>query len=409
MVPTVERGLRFVDFWSIDTAGDNPSMKSTSGLSIWPRNWRAEADSDSTYRRCPSAKIVSNASEDLPDPERPVKTTRESLGSSRETSFRLCSRATRTISRWLTSPSRGLGRQGDGLRSHARWRVRQTQVGHRTHARTGAPAGTVGANAEGPVGMPACSRPRAAASVGTRTAGSGHGAGRARRARTDLAYTGVVNPGGPSDVRELPDVVIRKASVSSMDNNAYLVTDRATGEQLLVDAADDSTRVLALVAEGIPDGGHGLATVVTTHQHWDHHRALAAVLEHTGARSAAGREDAPQLPVAPDVVLDHGDTVTVGATTVDVVHLRGHTPGSVALVLRSHDGSTHAFTGDSLFPGGVGNTEKDPARFTRLLGDVEERIFGVLPDDTWVYPGHGRDTTLGVERPHLAEWRERGW
>jgi glyoxylase-like metal-dependent hydrolase (beta-lactamase superfamily II) len=223
------------------------------------------------------------------------------------------------------------------------------------------------------------------------------------------AYTGNVAPGGPSDVRELPDVVIRKASVSTMDNNAYLITDRATGQQLLVDAADDAPRLLALVAEGIPDGGHDLAMVVTTHQHWDHHRALAAVLDGTGARSAAGREDAPQLPVAPDVVLGHGDTVTLGATTLDVVHLRGHTPGSVALVLRAGDGSTHVFTGDSLFPGGVGNTEKDPARFAQLIGDVEERIFAVLPDDAWVYPGHGRDTTLGAERPHLQEWRERGW
>src|SRR3954454_21036889 len=109
MVPTVERGLRFVDFWSIDTAGERPSMKSTSGLSIWPRNCRAYADNDSTYRRWPSAKIVSNAREDLPEPDRPVNTTRESLGSSRDTSFRLCSRAPRTISRSLTSPSRGLG------------------------------------------------------------------------------------------------------------------------------------------------------------------------------------------------------------------------------------------------------------------------------------------------------------
>jgi glyoxylase-like metal-dependent hydrolase (beta-lactamase superfamily II) len=223
------------------------------------------------------------------------------------------------------------------------------------------------------------------------------------------SYTGNVAAGGPSDVRELPDVVIRKASVSSMDNNVYLVTDRATGEQLLVDAADDEPRLLSLVAEGILDGGHGLATVVTTHRHWDHHRALAALLEGTGARSAAGRDDAPHLPVAPDVVLDHGDSVTVGATTLDVVHLRGHTPGSVALVLRAGDGSTHVFTGDSLFPGGVGNTEKDPQRFLQLLGDVEERIFAVLPDDTWVYPGHGRDTTLGAERPHLPAWRERGW
>jgi glyoxylase-like metal-dependent hydrolase (beta-lactamase superfamily II) len=222
-------------------------------------------------------------------------------------------------------------------------------------------------------------------------------------------YTGNVSPGGPSDVRELPDAVIRKASVSSMDNNAYLITDRATGEQLLVDAADDGPRLLALVAEGIPEGGHGLGTVLTTHRHWDHSRALAAVLEATGARGAAGRDDAAHLPVAPDVVLDHGDTLAVGALTLEVVHLRGHTPGSVALVLRSRDGSTHAFTGDSLFPGGVGNTDRDPQRFAQLLGDVEERLFAVLPDETWVYPGHGRDTTLGAERPHLGAWRERGW
>src|SRR5438270_6609945 len=91
------------------------------------------------------------------------------------------------------------------------------------------------------------------------------------------SYTGDVTPGGPSDVRRLPDVQIRKASVSAMDNNAYLVTDGATGTQLLVDAADDAPRLLALVAEGMPDGGTGLATVVTTHRHWDHHRALADV------------------------------------------------------------------------------------------------------------------------------------
>jgi glyoxylase-like metal-dependent hydrolase (beta-lactamase superfamily II) len=224
-----------------------------------------------------------------------------------------------------------------------------------------------------------------------------------------MPYTGVVTPGGPADVRELPDAVLRKASVSSTDNNVYLLTDRASGEQLLVDAADDAPRVLALVAEGRADGGPGLATVVTTHRHWDHHRALADVLAATGARSAAGREDGPHLPVVPDTLLDHGDTVTVGALTLDVVHLRGHTPGSVALVLRSSDGSTHVFTGDSLFPGGVGNTEGDPRRFASLLADVEERLFGVLPDDAWVYPGHGRDTTVGAERPSLRQWRERGW
>jgi glyoxylase-like metal-dependent hydrolase (beta-lactamase superfamily II) len=220
-----------------------------------------------------------------------------------------------------------------------------------------------------------------------------------------MTYTGNVQPGGPSDVRELAGLTIRKASVSPQDNNAYLLTCRSTGAQLLVDAADDARRVLALVAEGTG----GLDRVVTTHRHWDHHRALADVLAATGARSAAGAEDAEELPVPPDDRLSHGDQVRFGDVVLDVVHLRGHTPGSVALVHHDPDGSTHVITGDSLFPGGVGNTFGDAAAFTSLLQDVEQRLFAVLPDDTWVYPGHGADTTLGAERPHLAEWRARGW
>jgi glyoxylase-like metal-dependent hydrolase (beta-lactamase superfamily II) len=220
-----------------------------------------------------------------------------------------------------------------------------------------------------------------------------------------MTYTGDVSAGGPSDVRELPDAIIRKASVSPQDNNSYLITCRQTGEQLLIDAADDAGRLAALVGEG----GSGLSTVVTTHQHWDHHRALPDVVTSTGAQTAAGREDAPELPVRVDVELGHGDRVAVGALSLDVVHLRGHTPGSVALVLTSSDGSVHAFTGDSLFPGGVGNTFGDAKNFISLLNDVEQRLFGVYPDSTWIYPGHGKDSTLGTERPHLPEWRERGW
>lgn len=220
-----------------------------------------------------------------------------------------------------------------------------------------------------------------------------------------MGYSGKVQAGGPSDVRELTDAVIRKASVSEQDNNAYLITDRATGQQLLVDAADDAPALARLVAEG----GPGPAAIVTTHQHWDHHRALAEMVRTTGATTYAGRLDAAELPVAVDHPLEHGDTITLGELTLDVVHLRGHTPGSVAVVLRSSDGSVHAFTGDSLFPGGVGNTRGSAENFRSLITDVEERLFGVYPDSTWVYPGHGDDTTLGAERPSLPAWRERGW
>jgi glyoxylase-like metal-dependent hydrolase (beta-lactamase superfamily II) len=217
-------------------------------------------------------------------------------------------------------------------------------------------------------------------------------------------YTGDVEVGGPADTRELPGLSITKLALSEMANNAYLLTSTATGESLLVDAAADAPALLAVI------GDADVRTVVTTHGHWDHHRALAEVVEATGAETVAHPADAPDLPVPVTRPVEHGDTVAVGDQTLEVVHLRGHTPGSIALVWRGPEGAgTHVFTGDSLFPGGVGNTQEDAQRFTSLVDDVETRLFGTLPDETWVYPGHGRDTTIGAERPHLAEWRRRGW
>src|SRR4051794_13978441 len=216
-----------------------------------------------------------------------------------------------------------------------------------------------------------------------------------------MAYTGDVTPGGPADVRELPALTIAKASVGPMDNNAYLLTCRATGERLLIDAAADPHRLLELT-------GPALATVVTTHRHADHHGALRQVVAATGARSLAHEADAEAVPVVTGT-LREGDTVPVGACTLEVIHLVGHTPGSIALLYRDPDGPPHLFTGDSLFPGGVGNTRRDPAAFASLIGDVERKLFDRLPDDTWFYPGHGKDSTLGAERPHLAQWRARGW
>lgn len=217
-------------------------------------------------------------------------------------------------------------------------------------------------------------------------------------------YGGVVSPGGPSDVRPAGPLTIRKASVGSMDNNAYLLTCTATGDQLLIDAADDVARLGALVDEGTGR----LQQVVTTHQHWDHHRALADLVSQTGVSTAAGAPDADALPVVPDRRLDHGDVLQFGDVRLEVVALRGHTPGSVALLYEEPSGRPHLFTGDSLFPGGPGRTTS-PGDFTSLMDDLEERVFARLPDDTWVYPGHGNDTTLGAERPHLSEWRARGW
>jgi len=221
-----------------------------------------------------------------------------------------------------------------------------------------------------------------------------------------MTYTGNVVSGGPTDRRDLPRLTIRKASVGTMANNVYLLTCARTGAQLLIDAADEPARILSMVQEG----GRGLDVIVTTHQHWDHHRALAEVVESARpGTTAAGDADADSLPVIPTRRLWHGDTLRFGDITLKVIQLRGHTPGSVALAYHDPQGHNHLWTGDSLFPGGVGNVEKDPERFATLLGDVQSRIFDVYDDDTWVYPGHGADTTLGAERPHLQQWRERGW
>ncbi|MEV3995260.1 MBL fold metallo-hydrolase [Streptomyces halstedii] len=218
-----------------------------------------------------------------------------------------------------------------------------------------------------------------------------------------MTYSGAVRVGGPADVHELTDLMISKVAVGQMNNNAYLLRCRATGEQLLIDAATEAATLLRLI------GADGIASVVTTHRHGDHWQALDEVVAATGARTLAGRYDAEGIPVPTDVLVDDGDTVRVGEIALTARHLTGHTPGSIALVYDDPHGAPHLFTGDCLFPGGVGNTRQDPAAFASLLHDVETKLFAPLPDETWVYPGHGHDTTLGAERPHLAEWRARGW
>ncbi|MDP9886902.1 MBL fold metallo-hydrolase [Pseudarthrobacter enclensis] len=210
---------------------------------------------------------------------------------------------------------------------------------------------------------------------------------------------------------DLPALTIRSISVSQMDNNVYLLTAKESGAQLLIDAADDLAAIRQLLADGSADTGAEahLALIATTHQHWDHVRALKELVEATSAPTAAGADDADALPVPVERRLGHGDKVAVDGFELAAVHLRGHTPGSIAFVYEDPEGPAHIFSGDSLFPGGVGNTQKDPGRFTQLLSDVTGRLFDAYPDTAIVHPGHGKPTTLGAERPHLGEWRARGW
>jgi glyoxylase-like metal-dependent hydrolase (beta-lactamase superfamily II) len=215
-----------------------------------------------------------------------------------------------------------------------------------------------------------------------------------------VTYTGDSTP----DTRTLPGLEITKLSVGEMDNNVYLLTCTATGQRLMIDAAAEPAKLLVLIGDG------GLSAVVTTHRHGDHWGALADVLDATGARAIAGRPDLPDIPGATEPV-DDGGTVAFGDVTLEVISIVGHTPGSITLVYRdpAPGGIAHLWTGDSLFPGGVGGTWGDKDAFESLIGDVEHKLFDRFGDDTWFYPGHGKDSTLGAERAALPEWRERGW
>ncbi|HWN27757.1 MAG TPA: MBL fold metallo-hydrolase [Actinomycetospora sp.] len=219
-------------------------------------------------------------------------------------------------------------------------------------------------------------------------------------------YTGHVEPGGPAARRDLQHVSITKVSVGPMDNNAYVLVDRSTGETLLIDAANETERLLDTV-DTVGDRGK-LRHVVTTHKHWDHIQSLEEVASAVGPRTYAGVDDAPELPVTPDATVGDDDEVVFGDAVLEVIHLVGHTPGSIALLYRDPEGTGHLFTGDSLFPGGHGKTATREDHDS-LMDDLEHKVFSHLDDDCWVYPGHGDDTTLGNERPHLSEWRERGW
>lgn len=196
---------------------------------------------------------------------------------------------------------------------------------------------------------------------------------------------------------------VSKISVGEMDNNVYVIESVSTGEVLLVDAANDAPQLVAHLRAEAP----GVKEVVTTHLHADHWIGLAETVEALGLTTIASPGDADGIHVPTDRHISHGDELVVGDLRLEVIGLRGHTPDGIGLVLRTDEG-THLFPGDSLFPGGPGKTGS-PEEFATLMDDLESRVFATLDDDVVVHPGHGDDTTLGAERPHLAEWRDRGW
>lgn len=201
----------------------------------------------------------------------------------------------------------------------------------------------------------------------------------------------------------IADHTLTTTVVSQMMNNVYLL--ERGDDRVLIDAANEPDTLRRVI------GDKTVGTIITTHRHPDHIQALAEMAGATGARLVCGEPDKAAIDEATGTSSEPvwtGDTITCGGISLDVIGLVGHTPGSIALVLRAEGEPVHIFSGDSLFPGGPGKTHS-PEEFTSLMDDLESRVFAAFDDDTVVLPGHGDRTTLGAERPSLAEWRDRGW
>ncbi|MEX0989566.1 MAG: MBL fold metallo-hydrolase [Actinomycetota bacterium] len=205
---------------------------------------------------------------------------------------------------------------------------------------------------------------------------------------------GFVRAGGPIHAyAETVGIEVMKFAVGRLDNDVYVI--RSRGQAAIVDGADEADRILGEV------DGYEVRAIVQTHNHSDHTRALRELTLHLGAPVYAHPADA--MPVPTLDILD-GQALQIGAASLRAMHTPGHTPGSTCYLLEP---GGFLFSGDTLFPGGPGNTDGDPTRFAQTMSGLD-RLFE-LPDDTRVCPGHGLDTTIGRERPYVETWRERGW
>jgi glyoxylase-like metal-dependent hydrolase (beta-lactamase superfamily II) len=196
------------------------------------------------------------------------------------------------------------------------------------------------------------------------------------------------------------DIVIRKTVVGPFENNVYVVGCARSGEAVIVDAANEPERIF------VATEGWGISRVVTTHGHGDHVQAVAA-MKAKGIPVGIHPADATLARFEPDFLITDGDEITVGQVSLHAMHTPGHTPGGLCFLYEGET-TSHLFSGDTLFPGGPGNTRNNATDFATIIESIRTRLL-TLPTETVVYPGHGLDTTIGTEAPHLEEWIARGW
>lgn len=193
------------------------------------------------------------------------------------------------------------------------------------------------------------------------------------------------------------EILIKKIEVGNLENNAYFVIDPDTKDALLIDAAWEPDRLIA------ESKGLNVLKVLTTHGHRDHHQAFDPVRNALKVPGGIGEIDRDMLASRPDFTINEGDEFQFGSHKLVAMHTPGHTPGGTCFLI-----GKHLFSGDTLFPGGPGNTKSAIGDFPQIIESIRTRLF-TLPEDTLVYPGHGLDTTIGTEKPHLQEWIDRGW
>lgn len=194
------------------------------------------------------------------------------------------------------------------------------------------------------------------------------------------------------------DLEIHKVVVGPFDNNVFVLRCRHTGDAVLLDAANEHEQLLELARS------LGVRRVLETHGHWDHIQAVPEMRD-AGYSVAVTAADAAMLP-SYDEILEHDSVIAVGDLRLRTIHTPGHTPGSMCFLVED---KPLLFSGDTLFPGGPGNTSLDGGDFEEIIGSVERLLFAPLGPETIVMPGHGLDTTIGAESPHLQEWIDRGW
>jgi glyoxylase-like metal-dependent hydrolase (beta-lactamase superfamily II) len=192
-------------------------------------------------------------------------------------------------------------------------------------------------------------------------------------------------------------IEIHKLVVGPVDNNVFVMRCKATGDAVLLDAANEHEKLLELCQR------LNVRRVLETHGHWDHIQAVPQ-LRDAGYSVGVTAEDAAMLP-SYDEVIEDASVIQIGDVRLHTILTPGHTPGSMCFLV---EGSPVLFSGDTLFPGGPGNTTFPGGDFDTIIESIDRRLF-TLPEGTLVLPGHGDDTTIGSERPHLQEWIDRRW